>query len=56
MRFAPIASYWSFCSLVVPWMDATMAMTDATPMMMPSMVSSERILLLSMDLRAMRTV
>ena len=32
------------------------AMTAATPMMMPSMVSSERILLLTIELHAMRTL
>jgi hypothetical protein len=41
----PMAEIWSCTCLLAPWPTPTMAMTAPTPMMMPSMVSAERILL-----------
>ena len=35
-----------------PWTTETMMTTEATPMMMPSMVRKERVLLQEMDLKA----
>ena len=38
-----------FC---VPWPNPNMAITEAMPMMIPSMVSSERVLLFAIAFRA----
>src|SRR3989304_7273500 len=56
MRFVPADLIWFSIEEVAPRPSATMAMTAATPMIMPSMVSAVRILLRFSALNAMRNV
>ena len=55
-RLVPIASYRAMICACAPLPTASIAMTAAMPMMMPSIASSERTLLTSSALSAERTV
>src|SRR5262245_50896047 len=55
-RFVPWALTWSSIICCAPDPSATMAMTAATPMIMPSMVSAVRSLLRARAFRAIRIV
>ncbi len=52
IRLVPMLAIWSWMRCSAPLPMATMTITAATPMMMPSMVSRVRILFLTMDLKA----
>src|SRR5919199_1394131 len=56
MAFAPRLAIWLWTRAEIPLPTATSRMTAATPMRMPSMVSSERSRLASRPRRAMRTL
>ena len=56
MRFEPRLRIWSSTRACAPAPTATMVITAATPMMMPSMVSAERSLLMRSARSAMRRV
>ena len=47
-----MASQYSMFFLFCPWTTDTMMTTEATPMIMPSIVRKERIFLDAMDLKA----
>jgi hypothetical protein len=47
-RFVPILAIWSLTMAVAPWPMATIAITAATPMMMPSVVRNDRTLFRAM--------
>jgi len=51
-RLVPMLAIWSWMRFSAPLPMATMTMTAATPIMMPSMVSRVRILFLTIDLKA----
>ena len=52
MMFEPISLIWAWMLRFEPWPMASIVMTDATPMMMPSMVRKARNLLLARARRA----
>ena len=54
IRFEPRLVIWLAMAEAVPLLTAIMMMTAATPMMMPSMVSSERTLFLPIASQEMR--
>ena len=56
MRFEPRLLIWSSTRACAPAPTATIVMTAATPMMMPSIVSAERSLLMRSAASAMRSV
>src|SRR2546423_1299049 len=55
-RLEPMAAMRCCTCCCAPWPSATMAITAATPMMMPSIVSVERILLRASARSAIRIV
>ena len=52
MMFEPISEIWAWMLFFEPWPMASMVMTEATPMMMPSIVRKARSLLLARARRA----
>src|SRR5271157_1659095 len=53
-RLVPRLAIWELIALRAPWPMASMAMTAATPITMPSMVRNDRILFRLMERSAMR--
>src|SRR5258708_2248187 len=56
MRLVPREAIWSCTCCCAPWPTPTVAITAPTPMMMPSMVNSDRILLRVSARIAMRKI